>query len=289
MLLNLRPLAENFVKCKVGNGQTASFWHDSWTTLGPLIKILGDYGSRSLRIPLSASVADAYSPVGWRLPLSRSAAALTIFDHINALAPPADDLLDDSYSWCVGNVVCNGFSTTTTWEALRPRDSVKEWSSSVWFKGAVPKHAFTMWVCHLNRLPTRQRLAAWGQIQNSECCLCTIETEARDHLFLACEFSSQIWKMVFNRLCPRQRLFCSWAELLSWTRLSSSSAPSLLRKVVAQVLVYNIWRQRNNVLHNSQRLAPQLIFKMLDRELRNIITSRRRKKRWRRLMLLWIR
>jgi|APAra0007618257_1042622.scaffolds.fasta_scaffold11365_1 hypothetical protein len=54
-------------------------------------------------------------------------------------------------------------------------------------------------------------------------------------------------------------------------------------------VVYNIWRQRNNLLHNLQRLAPALIFKFIDREIRNIITSRRHRARWRSLMLLWIR
>ncbi|XP_019082992.1 PREDICTED: uncharacterized protein LOC109125569 [Camelina sativa] len=146
-----------------------------------------------------------------------------------------------------------------------------------------------MWVTHLDRLPTRQRLASWGQIQSSECCLCTIATESRDHLFLACEFSSQLWIMVFTRLCPQQRLFSSWAELLSWTRLSSTTAPTLLRKLATQVVVYNIWRQRNNVLHNSVLLSSQVVFKWIDRELRNIITTRMHIKRWRKLMLLWIR
>ncbi|CAH8278032.1 unnamed protein product [Arabidopsis lyrata] len=41
---------------------------------------------------------------------------------------------------------------------------------------------------------------------------------------------------------------------------SSPAAPSLLRKLAAQVVVYNIWRQRNNLLHNSERLAPNLLF-----------------------------
>lgn len=289
MLLSLRPLAEQFVKNRVGNGLTSFFWHDSWTSLGPLLKRIGDVGSRPLRIPLNARVVDAYGANGWRLPLSRSPAALAIYEHINTLPAPSLDLGDDSFLWCVGNDVCQGFSVTKTWEALRPRDSEKQWARSVWFKGAVPKHAFHMWVSHLNRLPTRSRLAAWGHIQASDCCLCTIEAETRDHLFLTCGFSSQLWYLVFNRLSPRQRLFSTWAELLSWTRQSSPAAPSLLRLVAAQALIYGIWRQRNNVLHNSQRISPTIIFRMLDREIRNIITSRRRRKHWCSLMLLWIR
>lgn len=288
MLLYLRPLAEQFVKTKVGNGARAFFWFDSWTSLGPLIKCMGDYGSRPLRIPIHAKVADAYGEDGWQLPLSRSAPAAAILAHISTLPAPTLDLNADSYLWCV-DAVCQGFSAAKTWEAIRPRSTKKQWSSSVWFKGAVPKHAFNMWISHLNRLPTRQRLANWGHIQSDECCLCSFASESRDHILLFCDFSSQVWRMVFSRLCPRQRLFCSWAELLSWTRRSSPHAPSLLRKVSAQVVVYNLWRQRNNVFHNSLRLSPFLIFKKVDHELRNIISSKRHRKRWRDLMLLWIR
>ncbi|CAL9213946.1 unnamed protein product, partial [Arabidopsis halleri] len=114
-------------------------------------------------------------------------------------------------------------------------------ASSVWFKGAVPKLAFHMWVSNLNRLPTRQRLASWGVITSADCCLCSAATESRDHLFLSCVYASEIWSQVFSRLAPSRRLVFSWAELLSWTRHSSSQAPSLLRKVAAQATVYHIW------------------------------------------------
>ncbi|WZZ65202.1 hypothetical protein YC2023_076572 [Brassica napus] len=40
-LLKLRPLAERFITCEVGNGLKASFWSDCWTPLGSLLKLLG--------------------------------------------------------------------------------------------------------------------------------------------------------------------------------------------------------------------------------------------------------
>ncbi|KAL9306427.1 putative reverse transcriptase zinc-binding domain-containing protein [Arabidopsis thaliana] len=146
-----------------------------------------------------------------------------------------------------------------------------------------------MWVAHLNRLPTRQRLASWGVAPSPLCCICSIAIESRDHLFLSCAFSSEIWKLVFMRLSPSLHLFNTWSELLSWLRSSSSSAPSTLRKVTAQATIYHIWKQRNNVLHNLQSIPPLLIFNSIDREVRNTISARRHRKRWRNLMLLWIR
>lgn len=250
---------------------------------------MGDYGSRSLRIPLNARVVEALGVNGWKLPLSRSAPAQAIHDHISTITTPSPATIEDSFDWVVGGVVCQGFSSARTWDAIRPRAPELDWAKAVWFKGVVPKHAFNMWISQLDRLPTRQRLASWGHIQSFDCCLCTIETESRDHLLFSCEFAAQVWRLAFSRLCPRQRLFCSWAELLSWMRSSSSSAPSLLRKVSAHAIIYNIWRQRNNVLHNNLRIAPIIIFKIVDREIRNIISSRYHRKRWRNLMVLWIR
>lgn len=78
-------------------------------------------------------------------------------------------------------VNCRGYNSSKTWDAVSPRAEKKSWSSSVWFKGSIPKHAFNMWVAQLNRLPTRARLASWGILNNTDCCLCGREDETRDH------------------------------------------------------------------------------------------------------------
>lgn len=76
-LLKLRPLAERFVKCSVGNGKIASFWFDSCTPLGPLIKVLEEEGPRSSRIPLNAKVDDACM-----LASPRSEQAMALHSHL---------------------------------------------------------------------------------------------------------------------------------------------------------------------------------------------------------------
>ncbi|XP_023644573.1 uncharacterized protein LOC111832464 [Capsella rubella] len=182
-----------------------------------------------------------------------------------------------------------GFSSSHTWESLRPRKDEQDWADVVWFKGAVPKHAFNMWLSHLNRLPTRDRLAGWGITQVSDCCICSNEAESRDHLLLNCDFAAVIWRVVFSRLSPSLLTCRSWAEMLSWTRRCSRKAPSILRKLAAHTTIFHIWKQRNNAYHNSQSIPPLTIFKSIDREIRNTITSRSHLKRFERLMSLWIR
>lgn len=262
MILRLRPLAERFIHGRVGNGKKISFWSDNWTPHGPLIKFLGESGPRSMRIPLAARVADASANARWILPSPRSDAALALHAYLTTVTPPSQALPEDSYCWIADNFECHGFSSSRTWESMRPKEMAKDWSKSVWFKGSVPKHAFNMWVAHLNRLQTRQRLATWGIRASTSCCLCSQQTETRDHLLIMCDFSAVIWNLVFNRLSPTQLLFSTWAELLSWTRRRSAIAPSLLRKIVSQATVFHLWKQRNNVLHNA-RLIPHKSFLMV--------------------------
>ncbi|XP_024009938.1 uncharacterized protein LOC112085143 [Eutrema salsugineum] len=146
-----------------------------------------------------------------------------------------------------------------------------------------------MWVANLNRLPTRVRLASWGLQVPLTCCLCSTLEENRDHLLLTCDFSIVVWKLALARLKPHHLMFQSWFELLSWIRQSNASAPALLRKVAAQATVFQLWKQRNNILHNNVSLPPDAIYRFIDREVRNMISAKRHRKGFADLMSLWIR
>lgn len=63
-MLQLKQELQTFLRCNVGDGNTASFWHDNWTELGPLHLMFGSSGARSLRIPLDATVSGGYK---WKL------------------------------------------------------------------------------------------------------------------------------------------------------------------------------------------------------------------------------
>ncbi|KAG7552993.1 Reverse transcriptase domain [Arabidopsis thaliana x Arabidopsis arenosa] len=287
-LLRLRPVADQFVRSNIGNGRKTSFWFDNWTPLGPLIKCFGSDGPRSLRIPLSSRVKDACTSTGWTLPHPRSDISLRLHAHLSTLHNPAVSSREDVFSWVANSVVCRGYSSAKTWEVLRPRQDTVDWFPLVWFKGAIPKLAFNMWVSNLNRLPTKQRMASWGIPVSPSCSFCSLTDESRDHLLLGCEYSFAIWRLVLAKLEPNRRVFVTWAELLSWQRASSSTAPSLLRKLASQSTVYHLWKQRNNVVHNHVSIPAAPIFRIIDREIRNIITARRNRKRYRNLMQLWL-
>lgn len=70
-------------------------------------------------------------------------------------------------------LVAKKLSSSLTWEAMGPRENVKDWVDVVWFKGYVSKHSLTMWTANGDRLTTRARLAAWGMQISPSCCLCS--------------------------------------------------------------------------------------------------------------------
>ncbi|XP_023644566.1 uncharacterized protein LOC111832461 [Capsella rubella] len=287
-LLRLRPLAEGFIKCNIGNGLNASFWFDNWTPLGPLIKSIGLQGPCDLRIPLHAKVSDACDSYGWILACPRTDQAMRLHVHLTTISIPCPAKGSDSYDWVVDNKVCNGFSSSKTWEILRPRTEVVNWHNSVWFKGATPKHAFTFWTANLDRLPTRARLVRWGMNLSSICGFCSSQSETRDHLFLSCDFALFLWNGVSKKLDMPPINFGSWNHLLAWMCADSRRAPRTLRKLVVQAIIYAIWRQRNNLYHNLIHVPPSVIFKEVDRGIRNSITARKLNKQFKKLMRLWL-
>ncbi|XP_019084027.1 PREDICTED: uncharacterized protein LOC109125862 [Camelina sativa] len=150
------------------------------------------------------------------------------------------------------------------------------------------KMLFSMWVCHLDRLPTRSRLVSWGMQVSPLCVICSREVETQYHLFLSCPFSRAIWDRVFVRLKLPPRLFQTWDDLILWMSTPNRTSLPILRKLVAQATVYAIWKQRNNMLHNSQVISSHEIFKQDEREIINSITARKQRKKFRTLMSLWI-
>ena len=142
-----------------------------------------------------------------------------------------------------------------------------------------------MWVAHLNRLPTRSRIARWSPQASPLCCLCNSFEKTRDHLLISYDYSSAIWSPVLARLGYYHNIL-SWAEFMSWIRVSSSRCPSTLRQLVAQATVYHLWKQRNNVLHNTTSISVHSVSKLIDKEIRNAISARRLRKNFRGLMSL---
>ncbi|CAG7878714.1 unnamed protein product, partial [Brassica rapa] len=63
----------------------------------------------------------------------------------------------------------------------------------------------------------------------------------------------------------------------------------LLRKLATQTVIYHLWKQPNNLIHNQTSLPATSVFHGIDRELKNNISARRQRKHFSLLMALWLR
>lgn len=288
IILSLRHTASTLLKCRLGNGKRASFWHDSWTPFGPLINYIGQQGPRELGILPDAKIASALTHEGWNMRHARSNTGLELQIHLSLVSFPHSSDPDDEYYWCVNEVKLDKFSAKHTWDFLRPRGPVQEWTANVWFKGAVPRHAFHLWVTHLDRLPTRSRLASWYLPVDQSCCLCGNALETRDHLFLRCEVSRKLWSLITRRLGYRSFTFHTWTVFTSWLGSQQPTQSSTLCRLAAQATIYILWYERNNRLHNNISSSPAALFKQLDRLIKDAILARRKLKGFGGLLRRWL-
>ncbi|KAL0706412.1 hypothetical protein Bca4012_072838 [Brassica carinata] len=106
---------------------------------------------------------------------------------------------------------------------------------------------------------------------------------------LSCEYIQEVWREVLLRCQPPNTMFVDWSELLSWIRAASSSKLSLLRKLAVQTVIYHLWKQRNNLVRNQTYISVAAVFYGIDKDLQNIISSRRRRKHFDSLMAMWLR
>lgn len=119
-----------------------------------------------------------------------------------------------------------------------------------------------------------------------ECCLCSTFEKTRDHLLFICTYSLEFWRLVLMAPNPRLNMFTNWGELMSWI---TTVAHSTIKKLVVHATIFYLWKQRNNVLHNNVSVPAAVIFKVIERVVRNSISTGRHRKQFQDLMCLWLR
>lgn len=249
--MDLRPLARPFLSCFVQSGESALFWHDNWTGLGPLIEITGRNGPRVTGISLSSVVSQAICDGEWVLTRGRHRIIQLLRACLPVHPPTLTSDSDDYFLWRTSaDVAPTQFSAARTWEALHPATAPVPWYRSVWFQSGIPKHAFHSWVTVLGRLPTRDRLLRWGMTVPATCLLCGTDDESRDHLYFTCSYSRTVWDSLFTQRNFNQPY--TFNEVIRWAHYSTP--PGKLRiicKLIMQATFYAIWNERNKRLHTS--------------------------------------
>ncbi|XP_056846887.1 uncharacterized protein LOC130497767 [Raphanus sativus] len=228
----------NWFKVPIRSGSTASFWHDNWTGLGPLINITGANGPRVTGLSSALTVKQAALRGAWSRPRGRHPILLLMRACLPDLPADINSSLPDIFLWRnTMHLPPAAFSSSLTWSTLHPMPPTVAWYSSVWFSGNIPKHSFITWVAARDRMPTRDKLRRWGLDVTPLCPLCDSADE--------------------TPLSPPN----SFEQTMVWLRSCTNVAKlKVMCKIIFQAAVYIIWKERNSRIHNaSSRPASSLL------------------------------
>ncbi|KAL0877879.1 hypothetical protein Bca101_027585 [Brassica carinata] len=256
---------------RVGNGQICRFWTDNWSPYGSMENHLLRTSRSRLGIPRNATLADLNEEGNWLLPPARSEEWMQIQIHLTTVSL---NQAQDCYEWILEDKPTLKYNTSEVYKKLKGSEQLVPWAKVVWNKGGIPRHSFLVWLFTLNRCPTRDRLLSWGLQTDSTCLLCNAADESRDHLLFDCSFSWNLWLVVASKcnLQPQRH----WADCLNQLqRLTGDRARKQLTLLGWQAVIYWVWTERNNRLHRSLFRSTDVIFRLLDRQMRDKILALR--------------
>lgn len=84
------------------------------------------------------------------------------------------------------------------------------WKCLMFQNKARPKAVFTMWLHLHGRLLTADRLLKWVIVVEPNCILCIQRAETKEHLFIKCLFTFQIWTKIFTWLGWNGQYWSNW-------------------------------------------------------------------------------
>ena len=134
----------------------------------------------------------------------------------------------------------------------------------LWAPFTVPKFVLIAWITILNRLPTMDRLQAWGMEVTDICVLCKQGRESRNHLFLCCDYSKHIWEGILE-MCGLRRVVYNWDEELKWAyqKLKGKSLLSIILRTAWSAYIYFVWKERNDRLYKSKEETSEQVLEQI--------------------------
>ena len=183
----------------------------------------------------------------WQIPEAKNGS--WNWNKLLRLRPLAQTFIENKDGREVWKLEGGRYSASTVWGEIRPKKEKISWHRLVWNPFVVPKHAVITWLAILNRLPTVDRLKAWGIDKDGLCSLCKQEQESRDHLFFECSYSKAVWKKVLQ-LCGLNREVLDWRREFAWAvqKFKGKALITKILKISWNAYIYCIWKERNNRL-----------------------------------------
>ncbi|CAN1732046.1 hypothetical protein LINPERHAP1_LOCUS1453, partial [Linum perenne] len=103
------------------------------------------------------------------------------------------------------------------------------------------------WRIFLKKVSTIDNLQRKGLSLANRCALCNSNLESVEHLFLDCEFASQIWTLISSKLSIHGPFSYSIEGFIEgWKGLNCLLSFSSVMKVLLHAVFWFIWKERND-------------------------------------------
>ncbi|GJT04494.1 GRF1-interacting factor 1-like protein [Tanacetum coccineum] len=132
-VLQIRPIIQELIWYRIGDGSKVSVWFDHWCPISPLSKIISACDIHKAGFDMSNMIKDLFNNGQWTWPhdwISKYPAFATIV---------------------VPNIVYND---------VDEGDEIT-WYDVVWFLNCIPRHAFHLWLVIKRKLKTQDNLRQW--------------------------------------------------------------------------------------------------------------------------------
>jgi hypothetical protein len=157
----------------------------------------------------------------------------------------------EGYSHLLSNLP--GFPTSKIWK-------------EIWSGPSLPKVNALCWLLAHGKILTAENLLKWGIQGPSRCPLCLEASETINHLFLECNFSLQLWSLIYLPLPNISPLPDNWTTLLThWKQRYSGSFKNkkgftLLWKQIPKFVTWEIWVARNQAIFRGKSPSVNISF-----------------------------
>ncbi|KAJ9536466.1 hypothetical protein OSB04_un000347 [Centaurea solstitialis] len=273
-IMALRTEYRRFMWMRVGNGLSINAWEDRWLTCGHLSQLISYRFIYNAGFSMTTTVSQLLGTFqnGWP---DHWVSRYPFLTSLNV--PVINQSVVDKPYWSIDGIVDGHFSARAAYEAIVGNVPKVSWTSSVWFKGHIPKHSFCLWTACLLRLPTQDRLALWKEEPPDLLCVfCGLTRDSHDHLFFECPFSRQVWLQIMEKV-QWTGFPCSWNAIVDAMSNHQASPKRMEHRLALAATVYTVWCERNHrMFADTSKPIPHLVQTIMTAVLDRMAWKRRK-------------
>ncbi|KAJ9536736.1 LOW QUALITY PROTEIN: hypothetical protein OSB04_un000121 [Centaurea solstitialis] len=252
-MMSLRHYIRQHVKVTIGDGRSTHAWEDTWLDCGSLGQLVTYRRIHSQGFTANDTVRDFLDRVNGTWPNDWVIRFPILTE--NELPVVTNDA--DRPWWSSRRHGLVRFSVREAYDSFDGSYDRVGWTSSVWFAGHIPKHAFCIWMACHRRLPTQDRLIIWKHDPPDwKCSLCGLCLDSHSHLFFECTYSNAVWMQIRNAIdwpdAPS-----SWDVIMDML-MGPNPPTKFIHRVGLAAAVYGIWTERNARLFVDRR-NPEVV------------------------------